>query len=347
MYDGHSGFRRLLISNIIYFGMAAACSFWLISAYGVNLFLAPLIFVGGLYGLGTLWSCKNLFFPGVSFGAGALLKEEAPYLKLFTQKILRVCGLLLPLPVLMYCAAFYYCVHSFDGTVAAEKRIRNMFRVEAALFRKSVIYSYASNESYLFSSYMELLEERIKSNWHPGRRLRGMGDVLTFTVDPDGNIRNIEIIESAESKVFDDLSLRTVRNTFPFIALPRYKDPVDIQFTFDYCHKREFRKSETSDDYEEITLNNNGVRALNKNDYEGAIGFFKKSLSKNPDYQLAKDNLAITYNNKGLTLRNHPKEALKYFEMALAMNPENGTTRANLDGIKSMIKQQKRTRRQN
>lgn len=82
-----------------------------------------------------------------------------------------------------------------------------------------------------------------------------------------------------------------------------------------------------------VRLNNDGVNALNAGNFPLAIQRFNEALKVDPNYKLAKDNLAITYNNYGLQLRNNPKEALKQFHQSLFLNRNNATTRQNLDGI--------------
>lgn len=82
-----------------------------------------------------------------------------------------------------------------------------------------------------------------------------------------------------------------------------------------------------------IALNNEGVMALNKSNYKLAIQKFLDALKLDPYYQLAKDNLAITHNNFGLSLRNNPQAALVEFHEALWLGPNNQTTLQNIEGI--------------
>lgn len=82
-----------------------------------------------------------------------------------------------------------------------------------------------------------------------------------------------------------------------------------------------------------IGLNNQGVTALNKKDYETAIAKFEEALAGDPLYSLARDNMGIACNNKGLTLEGDPQQAIKWFERALFYSSTNKTTEANLDGI--------------
>ncbi len=86
-----------------------------------------------------------------------------------------------------------------------------------------------------------------------------------------------------------------------------------------------------------IGLNNEGVKDLNHEDYPAAIKKFELALEYDPDYKLAHDNLAIAYNNFGLSLRKKPTEALKQFHAALFLNPTNNTTRQNVEGIIRML----------
>jgi len=49
-----------------------------------------------------------------------------------------------------------------------------------------------------------------------------------------------------------------------------------------------------------IDLNNDGVIALKSGDYPLALQKFKAALKLDPNYQMARDNMAITHNNYGL-----------------------------------------------
>ncbi len=90
---------------------------------------------------------------------------------------------------------------------------------------------------------------------------------------------------------------------------------------------------------QEIALNNEGVKALQAENYQLAIQKFREALKIDPKhpYGLAKENLAIAYNNYGLKLQDNPKEAIKQFHQALILNPTNPTTLANLDAIISIM----------
>lgn len=91
------------------------------------------------------------------------------------------------------------------------------------------------------------------------------------------------------------------------------------------------------DHSEIVDLNNDGVRALVKQDYITAIQKFEQALKIDRKYKLALSNLAITYNNFGLQQRKQPTEALKLFHKALLLQPTNATTRQNVDGIIRMM----------
>ena len=86
-----------------------------------------------------------------------------------------------------------------------------------------------------------------------------------------------------------------------------------------------------------IGLNNEGVTELTAGHYDMAIQKFEQALKLDRNYDLARDNLAITFNNKGLHDREHPRDALKLFHRAMLINQDNPTTRQNMEGIIRMM----------
>ncbi len=92
-----------------------------------------------------------------------------------------------------------------------------------------------------------------------------------------------------------------------------------------------------ADSNQVIALNNEGVVALNAGNVTLAMQKFEQALKLDPNYQLARDNLAIAHNNNGLQLKNNPKAAIKEFHQAIYLNPSNTTTQSNLAGIISMM----------
>ncbi len=82
-----------------------------------------------------------------------------------------------------------------------------------------------------------------------------------------------------------------------------------------------------------LILNNEGVKLLNAHDVQLAIAKFQEALRLDPSCQLAKDNLAVAYNDRGLQLKDNPKEAIKQFHKSMFYDPNNLTTKSNLEEL--------------
>jgi len=87
-----------------------------------------------------------------------------------------------------------------------------------------------------------------------------------------------------------------------------------------------------------ISVNNEGVKALNAGNFALAIQKFEAALQMDKSYGLARENLAIAHNNYGLQLaKSNPQEALKQFHQAYYLNKSNATTAQNVEGIIRML----------
>jgi len=93
------------------------------------------------------------------------------------------------------------------------------------------------------------------------------------------------------------------------------------------------RKTAVIDPARVVLLNNEGVKLLDDFKIQPAIAKFEEALRLAPYDQLAKENLAIAYNNWGLQLKDNPKEAIKQFHKAMLCDPNNLTTKTNLEGL--------------
>jgi tetratricopeptide (TPR) repeat protein len=80
-----------------------------------------------------------------------------------------------------------------------------------------------------------------------------------------------------------------------------------------------------------VTLNNEGVNALKASNYVLATQKFLACLNIDPSYKLARENMAICYNNWGISLQNSPAQAIEKFHKSLFYGPDNVTAAQNLE----------------
>ena len=78
---------------------------------------------------------------------------------------------------------------------------------------------------------------------------------------------------------------------------------------------------------------NEGLNFLNKDDYAGALPYFKKAVEQDPKFVYALDNLAICYRRT-----NELDKALDYYNRSLAINPNGHTPIQNMPVIYELKK---------
>lgn len=86
-----------------------------------------------------------------------------------------------------------------------------------------------------------------------------------------------------------------------------------------------------------VVFNDDGVHALHKSKFKEAISLFYKSLSLDPDYEVAKENLSIAYSNYAFSKHESPMQALELLHKAIYIDPENDLTRKNLNCLLQMM----------
>jgi len=84
---------------------------------------------------------------------------------------------------------------------------------------------------------------------------------------------------------------------------------------------------------EKIAINDDGVRALEKGEFTKAIHLFKSALAIDNNFELARDNLSIAYNNFAIKSADKPDVALDSLHKALFLDPDNELTKTNLAGM--------------
>lgn len=85
-------------------------------------------------------------------------------------------------------------------------------------------------------SYMDNLQENIKSNWYPSKVKHSEQTIVHFKIDKSGNLMKINILQSSGNRKFDKAALGAIYETAPFSSLPaEFKDNfIDVRLTFNY-----------------------------------------------------------------------------------------------------------------
>jgi tetratricopeptide (TPR) repeat protein len=94
-----------------------------------------------------------------------------------------------------------------------------------------------------------------------------------------------------------------------------------------------FSPATAKTDIQVIELNQRGVELINNGSHLAAIQALERALKIDPMYEFTAQNLAIAYNDYGLSLQNNKPEALNAFHRAVYYFPDNTASAQNLDAI--------------
>lgn len=84
-----------------------------------------------------------------------------------------------------------------------------------------------------------------------------------------------------------------------------------------------------------VILNNQGIAALEKNDYLKAIEYFERAINSGSSNPTLTSNLLVSYNNYAIdfTKKSQLQDACKYLEKAYQLSPTNASTIKNLTAV--------------
>lgn len=86
-----------------------------------------------------------------------------------------------------------------------------------------------------YSEYMNKLQRRIKSNWHPPKGKETKRAVVVFKVARDGTVPILKIYKPSGVADVDAAAISAVKAAAPFEPLPKgAPNDVDVEFAFDY-----------------------------------------------------------------------------------------------------------------
>jgi hypothetical protein len=178
---------------------------------GINLWSSLLAFLSILLLVATLAETKLLLSSNRE-----LPMADLAHIDLTTQRMIRRLGLLLPIPILFYCALFQFCALTYDGSLPSTKRLLAFRYLEQAIFGMSEVREdlpdLKSNNSKMhlenlsscdaitwqiplypsvdnrFAPHLEKVLRQIAHQWHPPHL--AYFEHTAITLDCDGNVLN-------------------------------------------------------------------------------------------------------------------------------------------------------------
>jgi len=235
--------------NAVYFSATTAAVGWMAWTYfGPTWTLVPVLALGSFFAVAACVALLN-----VRTANRLLVGSSAFTLNRLTQRLIRLATLLLPIPVLAYCASFAFLSNSGNSDYQSQFANARLDFVsfEYSLFGKSALSGNQPSQATAtadidFGPFMADLQKKIKRNWTaPIVFNRSIRAQATFKVHSDGRMSDLALTKPSGSDDFDATCLRAIPQKFQ--ALPAgASENVDIQFTFDYNVFDQNQATETS-----------------------------------------------------------------------------------------------------
>jgi TonB family protein len=153
---------------------------------------------------------------------------------------------------------------------------------------------------------------------------------VAIALSPTGVLQGTSIKKSSGVDSTDASILKRIVMLSPFAPLPQgASNPSTISLSFravDLQSQRLFPAIPLNNG--SVDLNNEGVDLLKQKQFEPAIDHFRQAIAMDPNSEIAKQNLAVAYNNWGLTLS--PIAAKHAFRRALFIEPDSRCATDNL-----------------
>jgi TonB family protein len=264
----------------LFFTVAMSALLWISVTYGSFAFM-PIAagLCALLYSALALAALVNLFRGNKLFEG-----SSSDVLSVRTQKNIRIAGIAIALPALVYCGIFAYLVKSYDLSEAACQQVAAFENLELKIFGRSKIWeaiaayhstalppvtsapaspepapvpleapTISAQKDVDFGPYMANMQVRIKKAWHPDRSDRSKHTEVYFNVDTQGNVSKLRIDRSSGSAVSDKAALDAVQDGAPYVLPDGAPDNVDIKFSFDYNTFSSTENPDVTSDGEHLT----------------------------------------------------------------------------------------------
>lgn len=111
--------------------------------------------------------------------------------------------------------------------------MKKIFLVTTLIFNFILIQNTVfAQEQYTQTFYVDAIQKKIEHNWIRPLESTGKSAVLSFTVNNDGSVSDVDILRSSGSDKFDVSVVNSVYKAMPFEHSAEINKPINIQFFF-------------------------------------------------------------------------------------------------------------------
>lgn len=128
---------------------------------------------------------------------------------------------------------------AFNSKIFTKHNKRMMNMIKKIILLAMLIFNIAltqnpafAQEQYTKNFYISTIQQKVELNWGRPENAEGKSAVISFVINTDGSVSDVNILRSSGSEVFDKSAFEAIYKATPFAHAYNFNSPVTVEFFF-------------------------------------------------------------------------------------------------------------------